>query len=674
MMNRWVRFIVVSPLYATLLFLFVLELGEKPFFIVPGVLIFSVLSGILVVFARRIALVCLGVGLCVMPMFGSGTLNVFLGIWLLALELRRLFRGESPVERYGTSEKSIALAFFVFFLALFGGALHTFVLESDPYLCSTIFDSSGLMGLGKYLIRHFSEWGNTSLIIAGYVLCALLMFSLVEIDQDGEDIGGVFFGLATGSLISVAVLVLQYLGVHPIFSLTRSTFWDFTGRYSASFSDPNAFGLMAVLLIPVLFLVGRGWWRWYLRGCSVLLLLSVPWSGSRTVWLGLLLWLAILIFRASRQPNAFRFRRAALVVGGILVIGVIVCGYPPVNHWLQQSSPAPGVTRLLKTCHWKEGYSMFASRSVYSRIALAMWWDNPLVGVGLGRFYGEQERVADTLGIELGGWRDNANNFYLQFLAETGIVGFSLILFSFYLFGKSLAGRAIQDLWSESPKRTAPSQELASVASDSLMVMVLLLLTGPHFFFDEVRYLTTLLYAVAVTNVLGDRQRNVGGLWTGLLFVAVVCSVVFMFVLGRGESARYSKGFYTREYSETEGFFAWSGKRARLAICRDDNGPLVLQMKALNPDLKEKPLSVGISRFTRAEQRMLSASYLELRDYHWKAVHIERRGDTDDQDILMIEVDRVWSPSQGDPEGDVRWLGVMIKWPENVCGEVTGTN
>jgi hypothetical protein len=335
---------------------------------------------------------------------------------------------------------------------------------------------------------------------------------------------------------------------------------------------------------------------------------------------------------------------------------------------LQQTLPAPALQRLIATFHWSNGGEMLKSRSIYARLAFHVWESSPWTGVGLSRFYFVQDEAAKAAGIELNGWRDNANNYYLQILSELGAFGLLLVTASFVLIGRSLRGEAFDPHFRNDQARADMRRRAARLA---LAMVAVILLTGPHLLFDEIRYLVCILLALGIVHT---GLLEFEGVWRHKLMLMVLAVLIpaFYFITVGSEiqfkqrPLSTAAGFYPLEHGE-DGDFAWTSGDARLLICAKDRH-VTIRFRTLDPSVVSDPVAVQLSIGGDGRSEEIGSHLLT--DTGWETLILSpevfaSRGVA----RLQINVSRLWRP-----QGDHRLLGVMVAWPENVCGSAIGTN
>jgi len=129
-------------------------------------------------------------------------------------------------------------------------------------------------------------------------------------------------------------------------------------------------------------------------------------AGSRVAMAALLITLTgVLALRARRSARTLWVAGAAVLITAA-VIGWLVIGYPAGRNLNLPTS--------------------IASRAVLFKAALGMTADAPLLGVGAGTFLEESPNygtAALAAFVYDNRTRDNAHNYFLQTLAEQGVVG-----------------------------------------------------------------------------------------------------------------------------------------------------------------------------------------------------------------------------------------------------------
>jgi O-antigen ligase len=209
-------------------------------------------------------------------------------------------------------------------------------------------------------------------------------------------------------------------------------------RAYGTFEQPNPFGGFMGLLLPLALGLTLGLGRRRVAIgllCSLVLGAALVMSWSRGAWLGMIAALAVM---AMFLPH----RRA---VGVALLLAVVLAGWAA---WQAQLLPASLTARLADFGEYTQVYDVrgaditdanFAvlDRLAHWGVATDMLRDHPWLGVGLGNYepvYPAYARLNWPFAL------GHAHNIYLNFAAETGVLGLAAYLvFWGTVFGATLA-------------------------------------------------------------------------------------------------------------------------------------------------------------------------------------------------------------------------------------------
>ena len=215
------------------------------------------------------------------------------------------------------------------------------------------------------------------------------------------------------------------------------------------------------------------------------------------------------------------------------------------------------------------------SREVFFSAAATLVARFPFFGVGPGRFHEFFPDVVRMLQIPLGTWTDNANNYYLSVLSETGLLGFLAVLF----FLAHLR-----------PSNT----EFGVAARQSLMVLLLLLMVGPHLQFVEV----SLLVAVFLASGFTLRRRS----WSREGMVLLLCLCIWIPV--RGLSSSY--GLYPWELNGQGESVRWLAARAQFFMHCGPEKSVSFSVQSLDPQIQERPMTLRVQGSYEAKSYAIS--------------------------------------------------------------------
>ena len=235
------------------------------------------------------------------------------------------------------------------------------------------------------------------------------------------------FLAAAGMTGSVKRVVVYAAIVASALVLGGIGIWDFFAspnfgyiRLVPSFYQHNAFGgllLIPVLLLPAFALTARNH-RVTLWVVSGLLLAVFTLTFSRGSWLSLAVGLgaSALLFPALARDVLLRQWRVLAVM--VLGVGVLVAGALTLEARLAASSG----THIQVWSGETAGQNAATARLHYFKDAATVITKNPVLGVGLAHYGEAVKRYKETPAY----YAASPHNAYLQFAAETGVLGGAL--------------------------------------------------------------------------------------------------------------------------------------------------------------------------------------------------------------------------------------------------------
>lgn len=244
---------------------------------------------------------------------------------------------------------------------------------------------------GRFLFYHLS-----------CMLCVLVIVSTVERVQQLLRLAG----MATVGLVVVSaygiVQRIQGVEVNEAFvDLTLNK--DLPGRVYSMFENPNAFGEVLVLLIPLavgLLFAGRGWGSRFLGLVGALLgTVALVMTYSRAGWIGLAVAALLFIFLWNRK-----------LLPAVILLGVAAIPF------------LPDTVLMRLTTIFNMSDTSTSSRFPLYEAAMRLLWHRPLQGAGLGSD-AVRSAVADLNLYHGKAPFVHCHNVYLQMWAETGILG-----------------------------------------------------------------------------------------------------------------------------------------------------------------------------------------------------------------------------------------------------------
>lgn len=402
---------------------------------------------------------------------------------------------------------------------------------------------------------------SVSLLIQ-LVLLGLVVAALEDAPERRQAVrAGLLVGVVGAALTTVA----QVFGIATEFLPANAPFWVSINRVRGTFTDPNAQGIFLALSLFVIAQCiqssRRSWCGMAVAlvsaGCALVAGLL---SGSRSFVLGVGLLGVALAWRYSRRAVVWGSIAAVAGVLGISLLDTLGGGLEGLlSGWYLPE----GVRRVLLSCSLARLSESLFSRAVFLRIGAEVFQSFPLFGVGADQFRFYVPAVTQKLGIDIGGWTDNSNNFYLGFFAEHGLFG-ALALLA-VLTRRRWSGGA--EWWST-----------AGVGA-----MAVLLLTGPHLDFSEVLVLFGVLVA-------GSTPHQHAGAVRPIPWVVVS---IFLVAGGAGALTR-ERGAYAWEVAKDGSVSQWLSPSAQLGVACGCDGLGSLELEALYVP-QARPLRVQLS-------------------------------------------------------------------------------
>jgi O-antigen ligase len=215
-------------------------------------------------------------------------------------------------------------------------------------------------------------------------------------------------------------------------------------RAFGHFDQPNPFAgyLTTILPIAVFMALARAnprWYRWFALGASGLMIIGIALSQSRGAWLGALVAAVCLLLAWSPQTRRLLIPcslgaalAVALAVSGALPAAILdrlsqVIQYFGVFDVRTVEVTSDNWAVVERMAHWQAGWYMFL--------------DHPWLGVGAGNYAQAYPYYYVGSWIEPLG---HAHNYYINMLAELGVVGGGLLLLVLGIAFRQLGGALVR--------------------------------------------------------------------------------------------------------------------------------------------------------------------------------------------------------------------------------------
>lgn len=304
--------------------------------------------------------------------------------------------------------------------------------------------------------RHTSIWGYYSRSNGGLLslISYLLLYWAFVSNMDFEKVKTTLkFGLASGFLISLWA-ILEHFGVSPSCVILRGDFnascWiqDVQARVFATLGQPNWLAAyLAMLIFPALYFFltatrnsrAIGYW---LIATGYYLAFTFTYSRGPTLSLlaGLVLFFALILLKSRK----IALKQLIFILVSFLIVNVLfgsaLTSFRLVSKFAAPTRPGIALPATSGTQLENGGTESGQIRFIVWKGALDVFKHNPIFGSGLETFaysYYQYRPVEHNLTSEWDFLYNKAHNEYINYLATTGIVGFSayiIIIISFIIF------------------------------------------------------------------------------------------------------------------------------------------------------------------------------------------------------------------------------------------------
>ncbi|MHB8626581.1 MAG: O-antigen ligase family protein [Aggregatilineales bacterium] len=229
------------------------------------------------------------------------------------------------------------------------------------------------------------------------LLSAALVASLSAYQMLTKDFNNTFFGLANA----------------PVHQITSG--FD-SNRVTGPLSDPNYYGQILLMVLPIglygVLTERRRLFRFIYLGASLAIMAATVFTYSRGSLIALVV-VGILIVR-ERKLDPYK-----IVAGGVVILAILLPILPPgyLDRVMTLSDVLPQNLAMQTEVSFK-------GRSSEMIIAVQMFADHPIFGVGYLNYQFHYANYNALLGLDPRAGEREAHDLYLEILAETGIIGF----------------------------------------------------------------------------------------------------------------------------------------------------------------------------------------------------------------------------------------------------------
>ena len=327
--------------------------------------------------------------------------KILVSLIIISLMIRHSLYG-IPLSGY----KPITLLLIIY------GLVGLFSMLYEPYVSSSI---KSLISFGKDSIIAII----TVLLVKKYSLLRQIFWALI----------------ASGAILGTIAFIQYLTGTYDnnYWGLSQAPSHQIVGkiddfRLSGTLGDPNFFAMFQYVILPLAIdrlLSEKTLFLKILAGyCACIILFTVVFSYSRGGFLGIV----VMIFSFA---CLYRHRAWQVVTGAIVALCIL--SYLPNSYYAERIFTLEYLTPDKKGASKSE--RSFQGRKSEMYVAVLIFMDNPLTGVGLGNYEKYYQKYAQRLLIDLRKEDREAHCRYLEILAETGLTGFavfcSILLFMF---------------------------------------------------------------------------------------------------------------------------------------------------------------------------------------------------------------------------------------------------
>ena len=189
-----------------------------------------------------------------------------------------------------------------------------------------------------------------------------------------------------------------------------------SARVSGPLSDPNFYAQIILMILPLA--VYRALTevhpitRAFAAACAGIIMLTVVFTYSRAASVAMLILLFLIV--RERKFNLYKLGFGVVVVA-VIAFPLLPAGYLDRMFTLQELFSSSGSSSQVDLS--------FRGRTSEMLVAVDMFLDHPVLGVGISNYEDNYLTYSSQLGIDPRLENREAHSLYLEVLAETGLVG-----------------------------------------------------------------------------------------------------------------------------------------------------------------------------------------------------------------------------------------------------------
>jgi O-antigen ligase len=360
--------------------------------------------------------------------------GVLLALWVLTLplEFTKLYFPNQAIE---VSRIVLVLCLLTFLAQVVIERRSVRVPASPALAALTLFIA--FAGVSSVVIGSTSGM-KTAAVMAAYLLMLLTIFNWTDTFSQHRRIWSCFV---------VSAVVVSVVGL--VFHATNFYFWNEPNvgfaRVNSTFRDPNifarflAFAIVTMIVLTADLEVTRRRRIVWVAG-ALAAALALPFTYSRAGWA-----LTVVVALVAVALVRHRSRALALVALVVAVFAVVAVIDPSVLNRAAQlaanlKSPFTGRPWL----GFLDALPLDSVRRYLIGTGLAMFADHPIAGIGFGNFSRSLAGGAYAGMLPVGATVTESHTALITILAETGLVGFVLVLLAGFFFVREMIGSRMQ--------------------------------------------------------------------------------------------------------------------------------------------------------------------------------------------------------------------------------------
>ena len=257
-------------------------------------------------------------------------------------------------------------------------------------------------------------------------------------------------------------------------------------RVSGPIGEKNRYAQIMLMLVPLGFFLAWGEQSMKLRLLAFILtgliFIGCALAYSRGAMVAFLLLIIIMTFLKYIKINQLFI----MLLGLALLLQV----FPQIN---QRFSSLGTIFSSKEQGGLENADGSIQGRATEMLVALLVFWDHPIIGVGHGMYRYEVKEYSELIGYKNIPGEREAHSLYLGVAAETGILGFITLMGIFFYTLYRLA--SARTYWLERNQK-----DIASLCTGFFLAIVSYMATGFFLHINYIRYLWLIMALAAIVS------------------------------------------------------------------------------------------------------------------------------------------------------------------------------